>query len=484
MNILVFIDDQHRADLLGFMGHPMVKTPHLDTLAARGVYFSNMFSNSALCGPSRNSYMTGMYSRSHEAQTNNVEFRRELPSLPGELHKVGYTTALFGKSHITSFLKAQFDHHLEDCHYHDYLKQKGLAEHKVTPLEHKNFYSFESQLPDDEHQEVWCANRTIDFLRSSQAREKPFFTWCAFERPHAPHCPPKRFANMYDPDEVEIDWEGYHRLEASRLMNRAMVEDFWKIGSVRHDPSIFQKALCRYMGLISMIDEQVGRVLEALEREGLAEETIVVFTADHGDFAGRWGNMGKNLPGYDDLLRIPFIYYDPKRIGDGGRCVDGLYQNIDLFPSLMQRLKLETPPTVQGVSFIDALDGYPQSTRSHIYAETPAVKTIRSKNWKLNFYAAHPEHGQLFRLGACPDETTNLWDEPALQHIKVKMLQELTAWMVRCELPTGISVLSGDHIPSSRWHDWLKNQPRGAEIGTPSISPCPYPCAHEVNKHK
>jgi len=474
MNVLVFIDDQHRADLLGFGGHPLVKTPHLDALASRGVYFNRMYTCSAVCGPSRNSFMTGVYPRTHEAHHNNVEFRRELRSLPGELRQAGYTTTLFGKSHITSHLQRQFDQHIEDHDYGDHLDECGLAEHQSTPLEHKNFYSFESQLPDNEHQEVWCANRTIDFLRSQQAKSNPFFTWCSFERPHSPHCPPKRFVDLYNPDDIEVDWEGYRRFEASRLMNRAMIEDFWKIGSVRHDPSIFQKAICRYLGLISMIDEQVGRVLEVLAQEGLADETIVVFTADHGDFAGRWGNLGKNVPGYEDLLRIPFVYYDPNRLGDGGRCVEGLYQNVDLFPSLMQRLGLETPPTVQGESFIGALDGYPGSTRHYIYAETPSVKIVRSMDWKLIFYAAHPDRGQLFRMGADPDETTNLWDELAYAHIKMRIFQELAAWMVRCEQPTGISDLSGEYV-RSRWHDWLRTQPNNAELQIPSRSPAVHP---------
>ncbi len=480
MNVLVFIDDQHRADLLGCLGHPLIQTPCLDRLAARGAVFNRMYTSSAICGPSRNSFMTGMYLRAHEAQTNNVEFRREFPSLPGELRRAGYTTALFGKSHLSSQVQGHFDIHLDDWDYREDLKQRGLAEHRVTPLEHKNFYSFESELPDDAHQEVWCANQTINFLSSEQAHDNPFFAWCSFERPHSPHCPPLRFEDLYDPDDIELDWEGYGRLEASRLMNRAMVEDFWKIGSVRHNPSVFQKAICRYMGLISMIDEQVGRVLDTLEREGLAEDTIVVFTADHGDFAGHYGNMGKNLPGYEDLLRIPFLYMDPKRLGDGGRCVEGLYQNVDLFPSLMERLGLGIPPTVQGQSFLGALDGRPGSTRLHVYAETPSVKVVRSMEWKLVFYGADPARGQLFRMGAEPDETTNLWDDPAHGHVKTQLLQELAAWMVRCEQPTGISDLSGDHVPS-RWHDWLRSLPDCAELRTPDRGPRFYPQAHEMN---
>lgn len=463
MNVLVFIDDQHRADLLGFAGHPTVKTPHLDALAARSTCFNQMFTCTAICGPSRNSFLTGTYSRTHEAQANNVAFRRSLPSLPGELRSAGYHTALFGKSHIATHLCQQFDQLVDNVDYNNDLAKRGLSEHCVTPLDQKNFLSFPSQLPENEHQEVWAANRTIEYLQSGQAEQQPFFIWCSFERPHAPHCPPQRFVDLHDPNDVEIDWEGYRRFEASRLTNRAMVEEFWKIGSVQHDTSIFQLAICRYLGLISFIDEQVGRVLAALDQRNLADDTIVLFTSDHGDFAGRFGNMGKNIPGYDDLLRVPFIYHDPKRRGDGGRCVEGLYQTVDLFPSLMDRLNLPIPPTVQGTSFLGALDGCPDSSRPYIYSETPSVKVIRSKAWKLIFHAATPERGQLFRMGANPDETTNLWDEPAYAHVKMRLLTDLVAWMVHCEQPTGICPLSGDHLPT-RWHDWLRTQPGNAEL--------------------
>src|SRR5699024_5781848 len=162
------------------------------------------------------------------------------------------------------------------------------------------------------------------------------------------------------------DWEGYRRFEASRLSNRPMIEDFWKLGSFRQNPKVFQKALCRYFSLITLIDQEIGRVLKALKAQGQADNTIIVFTADHGDWAGHWGQFGKNLAGYDDLLRIPFIYVDPNRPADSGRCVEGMYQSIDLFPTIMERLNLQTPPTCQGQSFLPALDGYPGSSRDFI----------------------------------------------------------------------------------------------------------------------
>ena len=228
-----------------------------------------------------------------------------------------------------------------------------------------------------------------------------------------------------------------------------------------HDPTIFQKAVCRYLSLITMIDEQVGRVLDALEANGQADNTVIVFTSDHGDFAGHYGQLGKNIPGYDDLLRIPFIYYDPART-DHGRVVESLYQSVDLFPSLCERLGFDTPPTVQGQSFLAALDGYPRSQREFIFAETHNVKTIRSADYKLNFHATRPRDGQLFRVGVGGDETINLWDAPQYAHVRQRLMVELMAWMVRCEQADGMCSEMEPFV-DTRWYRWLAEQPHQCE---------------------
>ena len=337
-----------------------------------------------------------------------------------------------------------------------------------TPIDEalcKNFLSARSTLAEQDQCEVWTADHAIRFLSAPKAAEKPFFMWCSFLRPHSPHFPPARFDDLYDPEEIPVDWEDYERFEASRTQNRPMVEDFWKIGAVRHDPRIFQKAVCRYLGLITFIDEQIGRILTALETNDRAKDTLVIFTSDHGDWAGNYGQLGKNLPGYDHLLRIPFIYYDPQRPGDAGRAVGGLYSSVDFMPALLQRLNIPIPPTVQGESFLPALDGRPGSGRTHIYAETSMEKTIRSADWKLTFFLRHPERGQLFRMGAQPDETTNLWDDPGSAHIKQRLLLELLAWITRCEQPGSMDSSWEEYIDTP-WYAWLAEQPKQACVPT------------------
>ncbi len=208
--------------------------------------------------------------------------------------------------------------------------------------------------------------------------------------------------------------------------------------------------------------KSIGRILEALKAAGLEEDTLVVFTSDHGDFAGRYGQLGKNLPAYDPLLRIPFIWYDPKRAGAGERCVNEFCSNVDFLPSLLARPGIAAPPTVQGESFLPQIDGFPMPRREAVFAETPMEKTIRTRDWKLTFFVRHPRQGQLFKMGARPDEITNYWDDPAYAHIQKDLMQRLMEWMVRCEQPHNSCREWELHVDTP-WYAWLLKQPNGSE---------------------
>ena len=461
MNIMLFMTDQHQADCLGFAGHPLVKTPHLDALAARGAWFRQMYTCSAICAPSRTSFYTGTYLRTHGHYGNRGELRRDLPSMVSEAKKAGYRTGVCGKEHVPPQILRHFDTVRSMSEHNAELAAEGLEDSAYSPAFHQHFMSAPSKLPKEKHRVTWTGDRAVDFLKADEDPDQPFFLWCSFSPPHAAHTPSADMDDLYDPDDIPIDWDAYERFERSRIGKRAMIEDFWKVGSVRQDPRIFQKAVCRYLSLITMVDEQIGRILAVLEELGQADDTIVVFTADHGDFAGHYGQLGKNIPGYDDLLRIPFIYCDPTR-EDNGRCVESMYQSVDLFPTLWERLGLEVPPTVQGLSLLPGIDGYPGSGREYVFAETHNVKTIRSEDWKLNFHAVHPGKGQLFRMGPSPDETTNLWDDPECASVKQRLMEELTAWMVRCEQAVGMEAKAEPFV-DTRWYRWLARQPQQCE---------------------
>lgn len=461
--MLFFMTDQQHAECLGFLGHPMLKTPHLDSLARKGACFTNMFTCSAICAPSRTSFFTGTYLRTHQHMGNRGDLQRDLPNMVSEAKAAGYRTGVCGKSHLPNRIYNNFDYAQTMTDYHEYLEKNDLEDLCGDGSFIQHFMSAKSKLPKEHHRVTWTGDRAIDFLEATKEGEAdPFFLWCTFDPPHAPHTPSDEYDDLYDPEQVEVDWQAYEAFEQSRVGQRAMIEDFWKVGAVRHNTQIFQKAVCRYLALITMIDEQVGRVLSELEKLGLEENTIIVFTSDHGDFAGHWGQLGKNIPGYDDLLRIPFIMYDPDR-NDHGRCIESMHQSVDMFPSLWDSLGLPVPPSVQGQSFIPALDGYPGAGRDCIFAETHNVKTVRSKEWKLNFHATNPEHGELYRMGESPDEINNLWHNPDYFDVKLRMMTHMLAWTMHCEQAGGMDSLMEPFI-DTRWYRWLAEQPKQASL--------------------
>lgn len=465
-NVLFLFSDQHNAGCCGYAGHPLVQTPVLDGLARRGASFSRMYSCSAICGPSRTSFFTGTYLRTHGHVYNRGDLLRPFPSILTQLKGAGYTTVQTGKNHLPPMVAKDFDSVWTMATHQQELAAKGVRR-QHAPDFHQLFMSARWEHAEEDHRGVWTAQKTIDFLSSEASREAPFFVWTSFAPPHAPHTPPESLDELYKPEDIPIDWDEYHRFELSRLQKRPMIEDFWKVGSVAHDVSIFQKAVCRYLALITLVDREIGRILQALEKNGLAEDTIVVYTADHGDFAGHYGQLGKNLPGYDDLLRIPFIYFDPYN-PHCGRVVDGLHQSVDLFPTLLDRLGLDIPPTVQGRSILRALEGYPGSSRDAVFAETSMLKTIRTADWKLNYCVRTPHKGQLFSMSPEPDELTNLWDEPGCRDVRLELLERLMAWMAACEQPDGMSIQSEEYI-STPWYDWLVQQPGGAVVQEPEL---------------
>lgn len=466
-NVLFIFDDQHHAGCLGFAGHPLVKTPNLDALAAKSAILNNMYSCSGICMPSRTSFFTGTYLRTHGQFWNFGDLARPLPSMLTELGKEGYTTIQVGKDHLPHAIAKEFNTMWKQDILFDAQRQRGIVPSKDDPWS-QHFQANTWDLPKEEHRAVWTGQKTIDFLDSAASKERPFFIWSSFDPPHAPHNPTKDIEDLYNPDDIPIDWEEYYRFEQSKMQNRPMIEDFWKLGSVRHDINIFKKAVCRYFALITMVDREVGRILASLDQNGLSGDTIVIFTADHGDFAGNYGQLGKNLPAYEHILKIPFIYYDPYK-PCYGRTVEGMFQNVDLFPTLMDRMGLPIPPTVQGRSFLPALIGRPGASRDKIFAETSMEKTIRTKDWKLTYFVRHPHKGQLFRMTPTVNEIDNLWDDPRYSHIKTELLEELMAWMVTCEQPAGMCDDWEEYIHTP-WYDWLKDQPKQEAFKEPEFT--------------
>jgi arylsulfatase A-like enzyme len=461
-NILLIMTDQFRFDCMGCHGHPLVKTPALDGLARQGVDFQNAFAQSALCMPSRVSFFTGQYIHTHGIQSNGSKAdMSRLTMLPNILQDQGYQTAMIGKGHagptrLIGFETARLcggTHPGEANDYMRYLRENGYPPALNDDRSSRAYDAYTGDVPARHSLEAWTGDETLAFL-AGRDTSRPFFLWTSFERPHPPAVVPPDNPFPYDPAAVTLpprDESWY----AGPDTKRAGCENMWNTFHTGDDA--LRQALANYYSLISLIDQQVGRILDALEKHGERENTIVVFTADHGDFGGEYGQFGKNVSTYDVLYRIPLLVAWPGHSG-----ADRIYEpveSIDLMPTLLELAGLPVPKTVQGASFAAAVEGSGRrggrawDGKEAVFFETPFVKTVRTKTHKLSYcWKGTRNWGQLYDLAADPRETRNLYGDPAFAWVQHDLERRLLNWFIETQQPQVHGAGGAETAPPWRWY--------------------------------
>jgi len=465
-NVLFIMADQWNESCFSGYRHPDVKTPNLDTLIEGGVSFRNCFVANPTCQPSRTSFFTSQYVHTHgvECNDNSAPPRGTVHSLAGVFKNNGYKTGAFGKLHLGEWERdAGFDSIEHVCDdpfgeddYSKYLKEKGLYEdymrneRKPFLERRQKFWSGKSNIPMKNSNENWTVDRTINFLDA--VKDDPFFAWCTFERPHAPHTPPKDAPVTYDPAKLTLPPYDPHSFDTKRYHSRPGVENLWKAWVQGEDN--LREGLANYYELVSLIDHNIGRLVNYLEERDLLENTIIIFTADHGDFAGNYGMLGKNSANYDAIIRTPYIWYWKGRF-DRNMYYD-LVEAIDMYPTLCDLCGIETPPSVQGDSHIDAMtDKNYFAGKDAVFSERHFMKTIRTRTHKLSVSCNGDKvTGELYELVEDPRELKNRFNDPALAHIQKKLYERLLCWFVRTTQPTSCSFSSEIVDKSLRWHSF------------------------------
>lgn len=403
-NVLFIMCDQLRADHLSCFGHPTLKTPHLDALAAKGVIFDRAYVQSPVCGPSRMSYYTGRYVHSHGASWNFVPLKAGEMTIGDHLRPLGVRSVLVGKTHMRADLagmsrlgidpSSQIGVRIAECGFDPYERDDGIhpySGHDPDPA--YNAYLREQGFDGDNPWERW-ANTVIDdtgrqrsgwFLKYSnrparvpdEHSETPYITrramdfieqageqrWClhlSFIKPHWPYVVPQPYASMYRPeDALPVVRSERERLNPHPLyqamMNHRVSRTFSRDG-------VREAVMPGYMGLIKQIDDQLGRLFAFMQARGLMENTMIVFTSDHGDYLGdHW--MGEKDLFHEPVIRAPLIVYDPDSRADatrGTRC-DALVEAVDIAPTLLDVYGGEAVPHV--------IDG--RSLRPLLFGERP-----------------------------------------------------------------------------------------------------------------
>ncbi|MDF3129791.1 sulfatase-like hydrolase/transferase [Kiritimatiellaeota bacterium B1221] len=450
-NILLLFTDQQRWDTLAAAGCPWMQTPNLDRLAARGTLFTQAFCNSPLCMPSRQSMLSGRYPASAGCTENGVEMREDMPHAATILGAAGYHTANIGKLHFKNH--SHRDH--RDPHpsygfdtllisdepgmyedpYSTWLKSRGLDDIRTWKLEsfpgrgHDFRISGPSRKvtdpipfegPDDASHSSWVAQETCQFL--SQHVNDPFFCIAGFFAPHSPVNPPQKWLDAYRDTEVPLP-----EMNDSERENLGLSDEEWI--SIRR----------AYYALVSHVDEELGRILDHLDNLGLTENTLVVFTSDHGDHLGDHGKIHKGPPGLDSCAHVPMIVSPPgsMEVPRGIRCNE-LVELVDFLPTCLDFARIPCPPFLQGKSLkplvMDSGDEVFQ--RNSVFIEW---RRAYEDGWKAvrthEAWYARSRGGEemLFDLREDPHQLTNVVEDPSYRDLWDQMRREMLAKIFEVE---------------------------------------------------
>lgn len=436
-NILLIMADQHRADCIGAYGNDTVKTPHLDALASAGTRYENCFCPFPVCTPSRYSLLSGRYVHEHRGWNNHCTPLPHIAMFPALLREAGYRTKAVGKMHFSpTYLDVGFDEMLLseqdgegrwDDDYHRYLMERGLVD--VNDLEDQrreyrqnarqeywsSFGAMASNLPEEHHSTTWIGDRAVETIE--QWRDGGELLMASFIKPHHPFDPPASWAGMYDPDAMQPlpGWTDTC-LERDLALNP---------GYFHHDsldPQALRRVMAYYYATISQLDHHIGRMIDTLRKRGLLDNTVVVYTADHGDYMGFHHLLLKANYMYDPLMRIPLIIKWPE--AREAQTASQLVSNLDVAPTLLELAGRERHPAMKGLSLHRDTAG-----RERVFAEDgrPWHTMVRTKTHKL--VTNKPgEAPLLFDLEADPFEEHSLGETEEQAGIRKDLLEAAAGW--------------------------------------------------------
>lgn len=430
-NILMVTADEWRADALGCAGNPVLRTPNLDAVAARGIRFTNAYTPAPMCVPARVSILTGQVPRTHGCMTNGITPTDNV-SIVRLLRDAGYQTGAFGKMHFmpvyhdlgfqTMLLAEQHGYGWRIDDYHRWLweehrmvdwidlwDQVSQFREKAPPWFESTYGALKSHLPEAAYHTTWITDRFIEYLGRIDSSQ-PFFAWVSYIKPHHPFDPPGRYAERYDPDSVPLpppdDFSTKPLVRGFDPRRAHFDVSAWTSADI-------QRMTALYYGAISHIDDGVGRIVAALEAKGLAGNTVVAINSDHGDYLGHRGFITKTpfIP-YEDTIRIPFIIYDPRSTANG-RTSNAFVSLLDLFPTFAAMAGVTHGHTVHGFDLSPVLCGDAEEVTDVAVTENPwGVVAIRQGRWKL--MESHEQGAcELYDLDEDPGERRNLYPKMA-----------------------------------------------------------------------
>jgi arylsulfatase A-like enzyme len=505
-NVLLLLTDQERYDVSAprdsedASGTPDVQTPAMDRLQAEGMRFDRAYTPVSICSSARASLLTGLYPHAHGMLNNCHEADAVRPNLPSDLPTfgelladAGYDNTYVGKWHVGrdqtpadfgfEYLGGGDSHHDDaDPAFLEYLDEHGV-EPGAIELEDAVYTNDETDepiaatnpVPEEATRTYYLAEQTVERIRElgegdrddgndrdgegdhgSDENEEPFFHRTDFLGPHHPYVVPEPYASMYDPEDIEPwptfaeTFDGKPRAHEQYLSYRN-VEGF--------DWDRWSRAVAKYFGFVTFIDRQIGRILDALDEAGLADDTVVVHAADHGDFTGSHRQFNKGPMMYEETYHVPLMARWPGRT-DPGTGRDEFVHLHDLMPTFLEIGGVEPPEGIHGRSLVPLLEGNapgdgsdgaanPDDWRDSAFAQYHgdefglySQRMVRTDDYKFVYNG--PDRNELYDLRDDPHELRNLIDHPEYEAVRDELAERLARWMR--ETNDGLSQWVGESL--------------------------------------
>ena len=496
-NIVLIITDQQRADTIGVLGAPHMETPVLDGLAAEGIAFTHCFTTAPACVPARAGLFTGYYGHNNNVLSNSD---RWVPTWVEWLADRGYHCVSVGKMRTgpldapggfhQRFIVENKDRplHLEDhaAAFYDewdkHLAHLGLV--KPSRETYRSYSGYEGALGAYDwplegrlHPDFFVGNMAVWWLRQRRSRS-PLFLQVGFPGPHPPFDPVAEYAERYLGKELPVpeirEEEMERQVLPQKLLREEMISVTERTGT-GHDAIFWRRVPERqqlhrmrayYYANVTMIDHQVGRLLEALREKGYLDNCLLFFTSDHGDALGEHGLIEK-WSMYDHTVRVPLVLWGSRQALEGRRgggqaagghsCppglrLDSLVQLFDLAPTILEAAGIRPPEDWDAASLWPLVDGREQEGRRHVFSETgedwregmfkgsSLMTMVRSRDWKLVHYLGQ-DFGELYDLREDPQEQNNLWDDGRHRERRRRLLEVLCRWRMESQYHGAPTVL-------------------------------------------
>ena len=437
-NIVLIHSDQHRYDCIGANGHPLIETPSLDRLAREGINFRQAYCPIPLCVPARNSLFHGQWSVAHLCVANwDTEAPRPppetLPTFSALLRDRGWNLGYVGKWHVHPEKNAQdplygFHEYVPEGQYTTWRQTRGLI---PRPRRNRWFGESDPGISPQQSRLAWGADHAIRMIENWATAEAPFFVRWDPSEPHLPNVVPEPYASMYDPETIP-PWPSYPDELSGKPYVQRQQRRTWQIEQWQWRD--WAPVVARYLGDITLLDVQIGRILAALDRLGIAENTLVIYTSDHGDMCGGHGMIDKHFIMYDDVVRVPLIMRWPAAIPAGRNCEAFVTHSLDLAATFCDLAAVPRPETFQGESLLPLMGGAVDNGREDIFAMYHgnqfglfSQRMVRDRRWKYVWNATALD--EFYDVQNDPGELRNLARTPAYAGELQRLRRRLVIWM-------------------------------------------------------